>query len=173
MPVARWLLRILADASLVLGRVIVFIWIYSHFSTPFFRICVPPRYELSVEVHKGSMSWYWSRDRVYESLSTEAIVSNLRSGGYLRKYFQVNRSGFFLFAPGGHGWLFAPAWSALLLSLILPLARIGVHRHARRRARAGRCHTCGYDLRATPDRCPECGTVASGSSCTDGTVLPS
>ena len=53
-----------------------------------------------------------------------------------------------------------PPW-LLLLPLAAYVATRGVLflRRARRHA-VGHCPTCGYDLRATPERCPECGTPA-------------
>lgn len=51
-----------------------------------------------------------------------------------------------------------PLWFVFLLTLI-PLAFI--YRSIRRENRfaSGLCRKCGYDLRETPKRCPECGTV--------------
>ena len=51
-----------------------------------------------------------------------------------------------------------PHWLLLWLFAILPLKRFVRYRRQRNRLRMGLCLNCGYDLRATLDRCPECGT---------------
>lgn len=56
--------------------------------------------------------------------------------------------------------LVIPDWYLICASLVLPA--IASYRALRywRRSRGGKCISCGYDLRATPERCPECGAIA-------------
>jgi hypothetical protein len=89
----------------------------------------------------------------------------------IRYSYQRPRHGFLMTqgnpAAGLETWmLYAPWWFLLVATGGLPLW-VGAKALVRAvkvgsGSRDGLCRTCGYDLRATPSRCPECGDRKSG-----------
>jgi hypothetical protein len=69
-----------------------------------------------------------------------------------------------------------PAW-VVLLPLSLPAWQAVLLLRKRHRIRANLCRSCGYDLRASPERCPECGTAVNltvdGTGVSDAAVRQS
>jgi len=79
------------------------------------------------------------------SISPRGWVIPWRGGNYsLTRTFNV--------------WIAAPWWFAALAAAVLPARASYKWRLGRRAKRCG-CANCGYDLCATPERCPECGVV--------------
>jgi hypothetical protein len=64
---------------------------------------------------------------------------------------------FYLVSPAP--MVFIPIYVTAIITAALPAVRLTRWWRRRRRRPEGCCRACGYDLRATPARCPECGTV--------------
>ena len=88
-------------------------------------------------------------------------------------YDPKNKTGFAIYDVHGNidGYIFFNSGLALpayFVSFLLAIpAMVCIVRtirklRDRRLANSGICVKCGYDLRATPDRCPECGTIPPG-----------
>ena len=86
------------------------------------------------------------------------------------KYWQVR---FGTIGSGTSSYFLAiPHWLMLLISAPIPAWRFLQARRDRKRLRSGLCVRCGYDLRASPDRCPECGTPATSIAVSRPPAVP-
>jgi hypothetical protein len=105
--------------------------------------------------------WDWYTD-IY---ATKSITLRLAGG---RPTFWFSRGGFRLGIWPTRAWpgysssgiqIATPHWAIAALLAILPAGRaISIYRKKQQLKLAGRCRHCGYDLRASPECCPECGT---------------
>jgi len=76
----------------------------------------------------------------------------------------------YLLLPPTELWgISVPHWFAFLFTALPPLVWFSRRAH---RQIAGCCTRCGYDLRATPDRCPECGAAATPPSTDPAPAAP-
>lgn len=95
--------------------------------------------------------WVTHASLTIRAQDRDAAPDYLRFGGVRAFHYQN--------IPDGYSEVAFPAWLMALMFSILPAVWLFRRQRAERRKGTGCCLTCGYDLRATPDRCPECGTL--------------
>jgi hypothetical protein len=110
--------------------------------------------------------WQWQGSRRDDHVpATDA--PRRRAGGfeYTTGTYPYSKDYGFKAGSQWYRYIIVPYWSLTCAFALLPALAAGTwwRRLRRRRStRRGMCPACGYDLRATPGRCPECGTVPAG-----------
>ena len=60
--------------------------------------------------------------------------------------------------------VYVPLWLMVMATGVLPGSAVARRMRAHGRRRRGLCVNCGYDLRGTPQSCPECGVQAGSNA---------
>lgn len=113
------------------------------------RICWPSPF---MQVKPKSRGWLFSSVKRHSQSHVD-----LASSGFTRVSITLGGSAF--------TYVQFPFWALVAASGVLPVSRWSVATiRTLRRRRLGLCRSCGYDLRASPERCPECGAAPARPS---------
>jgi hypothetical protein len=173
------LLRIILNAvtmlSLMLCLAMVMLWVrsYRHFDYAFHNPSTSDA--LGVCFRKGAVQLSWERtpDQRFawprweagtldldDSVEIKDVVEQLLadSGNDVVPVLLHTRAIQIKGAPSGsfHS-MTVPYWLMIVVIGAVPVFRARSNARRLQRSREGCCVSCGYDLRATPARCPECG----------------
>jgi hypothetical protein len=160
LAIFRWrLFTFLSALSLLLCVITVVFWVRSYW-----RADVMYRNDISVVRLTAAPD-----DRV-ESESGRIMLRSLRGNDaqndpswlyweYSMKALWPSDPSYFVFRLGARSWelMFPHALPAAVFAIAPVCWFFSPHRRRAKRLARGFCPSCGYDLRATPDRCPECG----------------
>lgn len=146
--------------SLVLCLATVVLWVRSYGTTDDCRLSPT----VLVKSAGGALNLIRSnRQQVY--VPDERNLDEFRSGASFRWHFagtEYIRYGPLSYDANEWTVIRVPHWLVAFSALALPVAALAILCRRRMGFKGrGRCKQCGYDLRASPDRCPECGTLVA------------
>jgi hypothetical protein len=158
----KWVTTTLAILSALLCVTAVLFWVRSYLPPHTYFVPAGGRLLIaSVNVSDEVMGGQGGADVIVRSMSRNAnnTYAHLLGFAYMRGTY-----GYF----GGFQIIAIPFWFIVLATAIGPVLWWREVRRRRKRLSSGKCAGCGYDLRGTPERCPECGcattaTTANGS----------
>jgi hypothetical protein len=174
--------------SLVMAILVAGLWVRSYWRVDVGLVADPARVTYRVTSHTGRIGlnvqysafypnpgWYFGTNVSASTGSHWADVTVMNDLG-----FSLRRPANSLIRPPPPDWrcprwirvlgmrvdlpvssllVTVPHWFAVAALLVLPAKKVQRRWRDHRRRAIGLCHACGYDLRATPERCPECGTA--------------
>lgn len=108
----------------------------------------------------------WHTLYVFERAEFNRVMNDRTSSLARRLGFSVYSSERKSPDARGRRELIVPLWFVAILAAAPAVLRLWHAKQLRTRKTQGLCSSCGYDLRATPNRCPECGkrTIAKESA---------
>jgi hypothetical protein len=172
----RRLFTIASILSLLLCAATVVLWVRSY-RTPQWHHWSGGR-ETSLMNYCGEVDWYevwWMSSAAFPSsaavgdgyfcseldptIGLKERAALLVSLPTLHRLGPVAGIGVFWERPLRFTEIMLPHWLLVLVCAVMPLVWLTQQVRVRAAERMGRCISCGYDLRASKDRCPECGRL--------------
>jgi hypothetical protein len=159
--IGRYILNAMTVVSLALFLATASLWARSYYYTDSFN-WLPESPTLSSINSSGGRIWFYSWRTFWDPVAgpiPEGLI--VTKGAWEMPDCDHHRWGI-SWHWDGKGWkmkhaVVVPNAYLALAFAALPIARFVQWLCKPARVGSGTCRSCGYDLRATPDRCPECG----------------